>query len=111
MKDVTLLTTKTCSYCKMAKEFLVQNHIQFVEKDINFDSEARNELIKRNINDVPTFFIGDDVVIGLDKGKILELVDHRIAECRNCHTKLRVPTNKGTINVRCPKCKNSVISH
>ncbi|MGV8906186.1 MAG: glutaredoxin domain-containing protein [Acetobacterium sp.] len=111
MKNVTLLTTKTCSYCKMAKDFLKQNHIQFVEKDINFDSEARNELTRRNIKGVPTFLIGEDVVVGLDKEKILELVDHRIVECQNCKTKLRVPTNKGTINVRCPKCKNSVGSH
>lgn len=111
MKDVVLLTTKTCSYCKMAKDFLAQNHIQYIEKDINFDAEARNELARRNINGVPTFFIGDDVVVGLDKAKILELVDHRIVECPNCHAKLRVPTDKGAINVRCPKCKSSVALH
>lgn len=111
MKDVTLLTTQTCPYCKMAKEFLVQNHIQFIEKDINFDAKARNELARRNIQGVPTLFIGEDVVVGLDKEKILELVDHRVVECQNCHTKLRVPTNKGTINVRCPKCKTSIGTH
>lgn len=107
MKDVTLLTTQTCPYCKMAKEFLAQNHIRFVEKDINFDVEARNELARRNIKGVPTLFIGEDVVVGLDKEKILKLVDHRIVECPNCHTKLRVPTDKAT-NVRCPKCKNNI---
>lgn len=34
--------------------------------------EARQELIKRNIRGVPTFLIGEDVVVGLDKAKILE---------------------------------------
>lgn len=61
--------------------------------------------MRRKISGVPTFFIGDDVVIGLDKTKILQLVDHRLMECPNCHTKLRVPTNKGQISISCPKCK------
>lgn len=57
----------------MAKEFLAQNQISFTEKDINVDMEARQELVKRNIRGVPTFLIGEDVVVGLDKAKILEL--------------------------------------
>lgn len=88
----------------MAKEFLSQNRIHFIEKDINVDSEARNELARRNISGVPTFLIGEDVVVGLDKGKILELVDHRLTECEKCHTKMRVPINKGALEVTCPKC-------
>lgn len=56
--------------------------------------EARNELTRRNISGVPTFLIGEDVVVGLDKAKILELVDHRLIECEECHAKLRVPINK-----------------
>jgi predicted Zn finger-like uncharacterized protein len=107
MKDVILMTTQTCPHCKTAKEFLRQHHIQFVEKDINVDVQARNELARRNIRGVPTIFIGDDVVVGLDKQKILELVDHRVVACPNCQTKLRVPTNKGKITVRCPKCKEN----
>ena len=90
----------------MAKEFLSQNRIHFVEKDINLDAEARGELARRNISGVPTFLIGDDVVVGLDKAKILELVDHRLVACEKCHTKLRVPTKKGALDVTCPKCKH-----
>jgi glutaredoxin len=91
----------------MAKEFLSQNRISFVEKDINLDEEARSELERRNISGVPAFLIGDDVVVGLDKAKILELVDHRLVACEECHTKLRVPTKKGTLQVTCPKCKHA----
>jgi len=90
----------------MAKEFLLQNSIHYVEKDINIDEEARSELTRRNISGVPTFLIGEDVVVGLDKAKILELVDHRLVECEKCHTKLRVPTKKGTLDATCPKCKH-----
>jgi glutaredoxin len=90
----------------MAKEFLSQNRIHFVEKDIDFDAEARGELARRNISGVPTFLIGEEVVVGLDKARILELVDHRLVECEKCHAKLRVPINKGTLDATCPKCKN-----
>ena len=61
---------------------------------------------RRNIRGVPAFLIGDDLVVGLDKDKVLALVDHRLAECPNCKTKLRVPTNKGSIRITCPKCKH-----
>lgn len=78
MKDVTILTTSTCGYCKMAKEFLMQNKIHFIEKDVNVDPQARREMTSRNITGVPTFIIGKDVVVGFDKTRILELVDHRL---------------------------------
>lgn len=91
----------------MAKEFLSQNRIHFVEKDINVDAQARAELTRRNIRGVPSFLIGDDMVVGLDKAKILELVDHRLSECEQCHTKLRVPIDKGPIKATCPQCKHS----
>ncbi len=86
----------------------MQSKIHFVEKDINVDSEARKELIKRKITGVPTFLIGEDVVVGLDKSKILQLVDHRLIECPNCHAKLRVPINKAQISISCPKCKYKI---
>lgn len=108
MKNVTVFTTKTWPHCKTAKEFLSRSKIHFIERDINVDVEARNELARRKISGVPTFFIGDDVVVGLDKAKILKLVDHRLVECPNCHTKLRVPTSKGQISVSCPKCKYKI---
>ena len=107
MKDVTLYSTQTCPHCKTAKTFLKENHIRFVEKDVNKDAAAQKEMTRRKISGVPTFIIGEDVVVGLDKAKILELVDHRVVACPSCQAKLRVPTDKGKITVRCPKCKNS----
>jgi glutaredoxin 3 len=72
------------------------------------DKEARNEMLKRNISGVPAFIIGDDVVIGLDKEKVLKLVDHRVVECSFCHKKVRVPINKTNIIAKCPNCKNKI---
>jgi glutaredoxin 3 len=108
MKNVVLFTTKTCPYCKKAKEFLDQNKIHYTEKDVNVDQEARREMTRRNIKGVPAFFIGDDLVVGLDQEKILALVDHRLIECPNCKTKLRVPVKKENLSITCPKCKHKI---
>lgn len=107
MKTVTLFSTQLCPHCKTAKAFLKENHIQFIEKDVNKDAQAQEEMARRNIRGVPTFIIGEDVVVGFDRAKILQLVDHRVVACPSCQAKLRVPTDKGKITVRCPKCKNS----
>lgn len=94
----------------MAKEFLSKNNIHYVEKNISLDHEAMQELQSRNIQGVPAFLIGEDMVVGLDQQKILKLVDHRVMKCQNCSQKLRVPVNKGKIDITCPKCshKNTV---
>jgi len=104
MKDVIMFTSQTCSSCKKAKNFLFQNRIQFEQKDINVDAKAREELQRRNITGVPTFLIGKDFVTGFEPTKILKLVDHRVIECKKCSTKIRVPINKGTLNIKCPQC-------
>jgi len=91
----------------MAKKFLSQHNIYFIEKDINVDDQARSELIRRNISGVPAFLIGDEVVVGFDQAKLIELIDHRVIECEECHAKMRVPLGKGTIAVTCPKCDHS----
>lgn len=34
---------------------------------------------------------------------------HRYFRCKQCRTTLRVPKNKGTIKIRCPKCGSELI--
>lgn len=90
----------------MAKEFLSRNNIYFVEKDINVDAQARGELQRRNISGVPTFLVGNDIIVGFDQQKLLQLVDHRLTACLQCGQKMRVPVNKGKIMVKCSKCSH-----
>lgn len=67
---------------------------------------ARNEMIKRGIQGVPAFIIGNDVVVGLDKSRIEGLMDYTVTECSQCETRLRIPKGKGKLKITCPKCKN-----
>ena len=106
MKKVTMFVTKTWPYCKVGREFLLKNKIAFEEKDINVDAAAMQVLQRRNVTGVPAFLIGEEMVVGIDQAKILQLVDSRLIECENCQAKLRVPTDKGTVKVTCPKCQH-----
>ncbi len=104
MKHVVIFTTPTCPHCRSAKDFLKSKSIPYTEKDITMDAEARTELFRLNIEGVPAFLIGGEVVIGFDRKRIEELLSHDQVKCRKCGAKLRLPSGKGTLKVTCPKC-------
>lgn len=74
MKKVVVFTSNTCPHCTTAKEYLSENNIEFEEKNVQTDPEARKELVKRKIMGVPAIFIDDEVIVGFDKDKIDELL-------------------------------------
>lgn len=74
---------------------------------MNKDAQARQEFTARGLSGVPSFVIGDEVVAGLDKGRIETLLKQMVIRCDQCSAKLRVPRGKGTIKVTCPKCQSS----
>ena len=74
-KSVKIFTTSTCAYCKMVKEFFKQNNINYEEKDVVMDMQAREEMINKSGQmGVPVIFVGDDIVIGFDKSRLSELL-------------------------------------
>lgn len=75
MANVTIYTTPTCVYCKMAKEFFAQNNISYTERDVAADASARDDMIKRSGQmGVPVIDIDGQLVIGFDKDKIVQLL-------------------------------------
>lgn len=105
VEKIIVYTTDTCPHCKIAKAYLNNKGYSFEEKNVDKDVEARNDMIRRGIQGVPAFFIGDELVVGLDTAKIESLIHFKIIKCPACNTKLRVPRGKGNIKVTCPKCK------
>jgi len=72
MKNVTIYTTKTCVWCKKAKEFLKENNIRFTEKDVGSDMIAANEMIEKSgQTSVPVIDINGKIIVGSDKLKEL----------------------------------------
>jgi glutaredoxin len=60
----------------MTKDYLTAHNIEFTDKDVSTDLEARQEMIdKSGQMGVPQTVIDDELVIGFDKPKLDELLD------------------------------------
>ena len=68
MAKVTIYSTPTCVYCKMAKEFFNEKGVAFVEHDVAADTVARKEMFDKTYQmGVPVITVDDQVIVGFDK--------------------------------------------
>lgn len=73
MKNITIYTTPTCGYCKLAKAYLQKNHISFKEIDVSRDVAAAQKMVDMTGQvGVPQIFVDDEVIIGFDR----PMLDH-----------------------------------
>ena len=76
MAKPVIYSTPSCVYCKMTKAFLEEKGIEFEEKDVASDEEARKEMLEISGQmGVPVTVINDSVVIGFDKGTLEMLLE------------------------------------
>jgi len=73
-KKVVIYTSATCGYCHMAMDYFNEKGIEFVEKNVSTDANARKELMSQGFMGVPVIFVGDEIVQGFDKNKLEELL-------------------------------------
>lgn len=72
-----IYTTPTCQFCKMAKAFFAEKGVDYEEKDVAVDLEARREMVEKSGQlGVPVIAVGDNVVIGFDR----HLLEHLLQE-------------------------------
>ena len=72
---ITIYSTPTCVYCKMAKQFLGEHKIAYTEKDVASDAAAREEMVKKSGQlGVPVIDIDGQIIVGFDRKKISELL-------------------------------------
>ena len=75
MKQVTIYSTATCGYCKMAKEFFAANNVPFTDYNVGTDLEKRKEMVdKSGQMGVPVIFVDNNMVIGFDKPHLSQLL-------------------------------------
>lgn len=75
-KDVIIYSTPTCHFCQMTKTFLDEHDIPYTDYNVAEDTEKRTEMIEKSGQmGVPVIYIGDELVIGFDKDRIVELLD------------------------------------
>ncbi|HEY9585303.1 MAG TPA: glutaredoxin domain-containing protein [Candidatus Paceibacterota bacterium] len=80
MKPVSIYTTETCGYCRMAKEFFQKNNVQYQEFDVGKDLAKRQEMIEKSGQmGVPVIMVGDDMIVGFNESKLKGLLGLQVA--------------------------------
>ena len=68
MPNVIIYSTKTCPYCRLAKEFLNKNNIKFEDVYVDSNPSRAMEMIdKSGQQGVPVIDIDGKIIIGFDK--------------------------------------------
>lgn len=75
MNKVTIYSTPSCHFCHMAKDFFKEKGVEFEDLNVAEDQEKRKEMItKSGQMGVPVIVIGNNIVVGFNKPKIIELL-------------------------------------
>lgn len=65
---VTIYTTSTCVYCKMAKSFLNSHGVPYAEVDVGSDQKAADVMVNKSGQyAVPVIEVGRKIIVGFDK--------------------------------------------
>ena len=78
---IAIYSTTWCAFCKTEKQYLDKLGIPFVEKDIESDKEAYEELMAKSgeggYQGVPVTDIAGTLVLGFDRRKIDEVIKEK----------------------------------
>ncbi len=61
-------------FCNNVKEFLSQNKIDFIERNVANDETALAELQKLRYMTTPVTLVDDEVVVGFDRDRLEKLL-------------------------------------
>lgn len=70
---VIIYSTTWCAFCKTEKQYLSKLGVAYIEKDVEEDKEAYEELMKKNggaYQGVPVTDIAGTMILGFDRHKI-----------------------------------------
>ncbi len=71
--QITIYSTPWCAFCKTEKQYLDKLGFAYVEKDIEADKAAYEELMAKNggnFQGVPVTDISGEIILGFDRAKI-----------------------------------------
>ncbi len=73
MATVTMYTTPTCVYCKMAKAFFKENNIAYSEVNVVEDQKGLEDMVKKSGQmGVPVIDVDGKIFVGFDKPGIAQ---------------------------------------
>ncbi len=75
-KKVEIFSTETCHFCHMAKEWLTQMNVPFVDYNVGADVEKRKEMVEMTGQlGVPVIRIGDEVMVGFNQAQMAKILE------------------------------------
>lgn len=75
MNKVTIYSTLSCHFCHMAKDFFKEKGVEFEDFDVASNMEKRKEMLEKSGQmGVPVIIIKDEIIVGFNKAKIVELL-------------------------------------
>jgi len=72
--NIKVYSTPGCSWCRVLKNFLTEHKIEFTEIDVSDPIKAQEMIDKTGQMGVPVTEIGNELVIGFDKARLMELL-------------------------------------
>ena len=72
---IILYTAPGCPWCHVAKNFLDEHRIEYIEKDVSNPDYATELIQKTGQTSIPVLDIDGQIVRGFDKEKIQELLN------------------------------------
>jgi glutaredoxin 3 len=68
---VTIYTTPTCGYCRVAKDWFRSNHVPFTEYDVSADQRKAEEMVRKSGQmGVPVIDVNGKVIVGFNRPAI-----------------------------------------
>ena len=67
--DIEIYTTPQCPYCRDAKAYMDERGIDYLEKDVETDLEARKEFHQRGGRGVPYLFVYGEPMRGFNRDR------------------------------------------
>lgn len=75
MKQITIYSTPSCTYCRIAKEFFKEHNLAYTEYDVAADLVRRGEMVEMTGQlGVPVIKIDSDILVGFNRVKVGELL-------------------------------------
>lgn len=72
---IKIYSTPSCTYCKMAKEFLTTHNVAFEDVDVSVDAAAREDMVNKSGQlGVPVFDIDGQIMVGYNQQLLSKVV-------------------------------------
>lgn len=75
---ITLYTTQTCHWCRVAKRYIAERGLAFREVDVGHDAAGKKRMVLlTGQRGVPVIEVGEHAMIGWDKTEFEQLLSGR----------------------------------